>query len=128
MSPGEIADRIAILELKMTRLPGRRRTIRKQLLEAKKGFEHDFPQMQKLRELNSKEWDAVEVIYKVFSDSKFGTKDWTLTPGDIKKAETAVKAARLCHELNMARVAVKNEINRLLGAATEEKSWKSSTN
>ena len=120
LSPGEVADKISVLELKQ-----------------RKGFDvaHELHDLQvamtslgdakgldelrqELDEINAQAGEKVDRIYQIFEDFS------------EEKPDMSKEAYRVCseaHFLNKRRVQLKNKINVLMGCKDKEvKTWKPS--
>lgn len=125
LTPGDIADRLAVLSIKATDgMP-----VTEELNLAETAWEQFRPTDReldnlylKLLRVHLRSWDCVEQIYKEFDSEDYGGEQWKIT--DIEKAQESIKNYRKAHELNKERVRLKNLINQRLGAAQEQKSWK----
>lgn len=126
MTPGDIADRLTVLSIKMARMPGRQ-DIQQQFSEAQAAWRHAGveanDELIQLADVNDKAFDVVEMIYADFRDPKYGTTEWFLSFGQQERAELTIRNCRRAHELNMERVRLKNAINAKAGAMQEVKSW-----
>jgi hypothetical protein len=129
MTPGEIADRLTILAVKLWNLKDK--SVVDQHAEALAAWkrlgldEVVEDEMEELFDANNEAYEVIEHIYSDFRDEMYGTPCWSLF-GDAKaqeKAEQTIKNCRRAHELNMERVRLKNAINAKAGAAQEVKSW-----
>ena len=128
LTPGEIADRMTVLSIKLQKMPEKLELI-DQFLEAQAEWlmlriDAD-EEYEALAKVNLEGYHTVDMIYDDFRDPMYGCPHWELM-GDAKsqeKAEQTVKNCRRAHELNMERVRLKNEINRKAGADIEIKSW-----
>ncbi len=117
VSPGELLDRITILEVRLSRTQEEAQAAA--VREAKnlvKVFTTAVPMndlvndlWDTLRAVNADIWDAEDVIRLCMKAGEFGP--------------LFVKAAREAHAKNDERARLKAEVNRLLGAPVEEKSY-----
>lgn len=126
LTPGEIADRMSILSIKLQKMPEAVELV-DQFLEAQGEWlmlrlEADA-EYDALAKVNLESYNIVDMLYDDFRDRKYGTKEWSLADTPLGKAEWTVKNARRAHELNMERVRLKNAINAKAGADQEVKSW-----
>lgn len=135
-TPGDLFDRVTILEIKESLLSGASvlHNVRRELalLRASLGRDAAAPgpalagMVAELKAVNQRAWDTNETIFKGFGDT-FGDEDWTLdasSPQQLARAESMVKAFRLSQRLNRERVILKNRINALLAPGMkEEKSY-----
>jgi len=123
-SPGELIDKITVLNLKAERIvdPVRLANIKTELALLQKTREKYFPKDPellekvnaievKLKKANGKIWDWSEQVREVIEKKRFWSKFVDLTLG--------------IHYQNDARASFKKEINLLLGSSIiEEKSYK----
>ncbi|MEQ1577064.1 MAG: DUF6165 family protein [Hyphomicrobium sp.] len=119
IAPGELVDKISILEIKSERLTDAAKldNIRRELAllrEKEKLHIQASSQMiefySSLKEVNGRIWDLEDVIRDCERKSDFG--------------DTFIKTARLIYRTNDERAAVKREINMHLGSKiVEEKSY-----
>jgi hypothetical protein len=126
MTPGDVADRLSVLSVKMSRIP-RNKTLWGQFCEAQVEW-HSYrldadKEFEALTDVNLAAYDVVERIYADFRDPDYGTAVWSLSADQQDKAEATIRNCRRAHELNMERVRLKNAINAKAGAAQEVKSW-----
>lgn len=126
LTPGEIADRMSILSIKLQKMPEKLELV-DQFLEAQAEWlmlRLDVDQeYEELAKVNLEAYHVVDMIYDDFRDKRYGTSGWTLGDTQLEKAAQTVRNCRRAHELNMERVRLKNAINRKAGADQEEKSW-----
>jgi hypothetical protein len=126
ITPGDIADRLTVLSIKMARMP-ERADVQSQFLEAQAAWLrlklHVNEEYQALADVNSRAYDVVEMIYADFRDPAYGTEEWSLGAPEHMRAEMTVRNCRRAHDLNMERVRLKNKINEKAGAIQEVKSW-----
>jgi hypothetical protein len=128
ITPGDIADRLTVLSIKMDRMP-ERQELKDQFSEAQAAWlqlrVNADAEMQALSDVNREAYDVVEMIYADFRDPEYGTGEWNLYPfyATMSRATLTIKNCRRAHDLNMERVRLKNEINRKAGAQQEVKSW-----
>jgi len=132
-SPGDLIDRITILEVKLEKLePAKLAYVNLELeLLRDSLFAHfgDLPpeaiaQMTRLRDLNRSGWEYNEIIYTQFDDPHFGTAAWSLIPenvSDVMESERCIKAIRASQAANRDRIVVKNRLNSLLSSSRQEK-------
>ena len=126
-TPGDIADRLSVLSIKMARMP-ERADVKAQFLEIQAVWRQlriDVnEEYQALAEVNSKAYDVVELIYADFRDPEYGTADWyPKSIVDLERMKLTIRNCRRAHYLNMERVRLKNAINEKAGAKQEIKSW-----
>lgn len=135
-TPGDLFDRVTILEIKEALLSGAGvlANVRRELalLRGCLGRHANSPSpalaelVAALKAINQHAWDTNEEIFKGFGDA-FGSEAWTLDASDadeLARAQSMVKAFRLSQRLNRERVILKNRINALLAAGLrEEKSY-----
>ena len=128
LTPGEIADKLTVLTVKLQRMPEKVELV-DQFLEAQAEWQElgldAQEEYEELERVNREAYHVVDMIYDDFRDPVYGCPYWQLY-GDAKsqeKAENTVKNCRKAHELNMARVRLKNAINAKAGADIEVKSW-----
>jgi len=136
-SPGELIDKMTILEVKMEKLdPSKTVYVKLELdlllesFSAKFGgllpeaFDKAIECTRQLKYLNTIGWDLNEIIYRQFDHPVFGTADWALDPNssaDIEEAQRCVKAIRASQAANRKRIVVKNLINSVLSSSRQEK-------
>jgi len=128
LTPGDIADRLTVLSVKLSRMSGNV-DLQRQFSEAQAawrelGLDAQL-ELEALTDVNLRGYDVVEMIYEDFRDPMYGCPYWELC-GDARaqdRAEKTVRNCRMAHELNMERIRLKNEINKKAGAAIEVKSW-----
>jgi hypothetical protein len=121
ISPGELIDKITILEIKAARIAdgGKRGNVERELallLAAKRRHLPPSPELDRLagelKRLNEALWAIEDDIRRLERDGDFG--------------EAFVRLARSVYRTNDERSAVKRRINELLGSAiVEEKSYTS---
>lgn len=116
VSPGELLDRITILEVRAARTSGEvHKAAEKECgslcrIAAKLDLTPGIIALKDaLRAINASIWEAEDIIRLCLQAGQFG--------------QLFVKAAREAHEKNDERAWLKAEINRLLGAPAEEKSY-----
>lgn len=119
VSPGELLDKISILEIKSERIsdPGQLANIRYELKHLQGSLADRFAGnavivrlMGELKAVNEKLWDIEDDIRDCESRKDFG--------------ETFVQLARSVYLTNDRRAEIKREINTLCGSAiVEEKSY-----
>lgn len=106
LTQGEIADRIAILELKKDAgLPT------PELDELTAAYKGDERWLDALRVVNSDAWVAVE---------RLNTFLYDLGP---YSSESVLEDFKRCHFLNRRRIEIKNCINEEFNQPTEHKTW-----
>jgi len=128
ISPGELLDKIAVLQVKMKKL-GPRKTcvVMKELDALNEIIENTYgsPSMtigrliDELREINEQGWEINEQIYSEFSDPVYASDEWRLNPNDpesVSKAELSVRNFRKSQAINRQRILLKNKVNRILGS------------
>jgi hypothetical protein len=135
-TPGDLFDRITILEIKESLLSGPSvlHNIRRELEMLRRCLGRHARQpdaglaelVAGLKRTNQQAWDTNEEIFKGFGDT-FGNETWELDAGsaaELRRAESMVKAFRKSQRLNRERVILKNRINDLLATGLrEEKSY-----
>jgi hypothetical protein len=135
-TPGDLFDRVTILEIKESLLTGPLvlHNIRRELemlhrclgRHAKQPSGMLVKLVAGLKRTNQEAWDTNEEIFKGFGDD-FGSQTWELDSSslaELQRAESMVKAFRKSQRLNRERVVLKNRINDLLAAGLrEEKSY-----
>lgn len=133
LSPGELVDKITILEVKMEKLPSQKTIfVRKELdvlletlMSVTNGVTAELKtKMDELRRLNRLGWDLNEHIYRQFDDPEFGILLWQLDTNDVKMVSDAVNVVRnirASQQANRDRIVIKNQINQLLSSAWFEK-------
>lgn len=115
VSPGELLDRLTILEVRAARTSGKVQAAaareRDALWRQAVRLPGDGTELARLRtalgEVNATVWDAEDVIRLCLKAGEFGP--------------VFVSAARIVHEKNNERARLRAEVNRLLGAPAEEK-------
>lgn len=116
ITPGELADRISILEIKREKA----HHDKDELYELQREWESfgiGRSYINDLKKINLEAWDVVDNIYRLFDDG--------LKVGDYIEAALVCKKA---HDLNKQRVTLKNNINKWLGVDRQEvKTWNNST-
>ncbi|HEX9462397.1 MAG TPA: hypothetical protein VGB82_07340 [Alphaproteobacteria bacterium] len=131
LAPGELFDKISILEIKRDRLPSEKRVqvekelavlneIARPLLETRPGLDAKYAD---LKQLNVQGWDLNEHIFKQFDDTDYGDEGWRLDPkdaGQLQAVERSVREFRRSQQTNRDRVRLKNEINAICRAAWDE--------
>ena len=120
VSPGELLDKITILEIKLKKMTDASKLKNVQveldcLNQAKSNFINTSAEitglMDKLRDVNQKLWDIEDDIRDHESQKQFG--------------DSFIQLARQVYKTNDVRAALKKEINLLLGSMiVEEKSYK----
>jgi hypothetical protein len=133
LSPGELVDKITILEVKMEKLPSHKTifvakeldVLRETLLSFTNGITTELKErMDELRRLNRLGWEFNEHIYRQFDDPEFGIPSWQLVATDTKMVSDAanvVRNIRASQQANRDRIIAKNQINQLLSSAWFEK-------
>lgn len=119
ISPGEVLDRLTILEIKAERMtdPAKLANVRHELDELGAVVAKQIPQRpeiktlhDELKDINGRLWDIEDDIRDCERAGDFGEK--------------FVKLARAVYHTNDSRAAVKRKINEVLGAdIIEEKSY-----
>ena len=129
VSPGEVLDRLTILQIKRDRLPAKAPGLYRDiapLCEIRDGLVRAHPEIvaleSELRRLNEVSWDGNEILIETFADDRYGGESWTIGQ-DTERAERTLRAFGRAHRGNQRRVRVKNEINRICLAGREEKSY-----
>jgi hypothetical protein len=128
LTPGDVADRLSILSIKLARARAPNAQLQDQFLEAQAVW-HSYKidahkEYEALADVNHEAYDVVELIYADFRDPLYGTEKWDICADlDWQKNEKTIKNCRRAHELNMERVRLKNAINEKAGAKQEVKSW-----
>ena len=116
ITPGELADRLSILEIKREKSycdPNELADLRKQWDQL--GIDYEY--VKELKAINLEAWDYVDKIYSYFDDDSCKWPD----TGHLE----IVATCRQAHKLNKRRVTLKNEINEKLGVKRKEvKTWK----
>ena len=111
--PGELADRISILEIKREKSycdPNELADLHNQWDQI--GLGRDY--IDQLKGINLEAWDCVDQIYNFFDSDEFS----------VNYMEQAT-VCRKAHQLNKQRVTLKNQINAALGVDRKEvKTWK----
>jgi len=134
-TPGDVLDRITILQIKQRYLDTReaRHNVQRELLALQSEISFRGHALsaelqsatQALYEANHEGWMTNEIIFKDFADD-FGREGWTLGPeaSEQKRAERMIQSFRKSQALNRRRVEIKREINELLNChVNEEKSY-----
>ncbi len=106
LTQGEIADRIAILELK--KAAG---LATPELEEFAQAYRGPLLLLDQLREINARAWIVVERL------NTFLYELGTYAP------ESVLEDFRRCHFYNRERIDVKNRINEEFNQPTEHKTW-----
>jgi hypothetical protein len=114
VSAGELIDRITILELKLSRLPGAHRpSVRRELALARTTRARAIAPSrsvreltQALREVNRELWDLEEALRGCESGGRFGKR--------------FVALARRVYLVNDRRAALKQRLDQLLGSSVRE--------
>ena len=119
ISPGELADKITILEIKAKLIKDKekRKSINSELKLLNKEFDKikkSFPKIsgkinarkKKLYDINKKLWNIEDKLRLMESKKEFNDK--------------FIKAARMVYKYNDSRSGIKNEINGLLGSKISE--------
>lgn len=111
VSPGELADRLSILEIKHEKgLCGPEEVQELQGQWEQIGVGRSY--VDELKRINLEAWDYVQKIYEYFDECKWPDADIAAT-------------CRIAHKLNKKRVTLKNKINEALGVNHKEvKTWK----
>ncbi len=119
ISPGELLDKITILEIKTARIadPNKRHNVAREmasLTETRRASIPDLPSLHalvaELRDVNAALWDIEDQIREMERARDFGAR--------------FVELARSVYRQNDRRAAVKRQINELLGSAlVEEKEY-----
>jgi hypothetical protein len=119
VSPGELLDRITILEIKAERIgnPIKVQNVRRELQRLMAARDRDIPRSQEveavtaeLRTVNERLWDCEDHIRACELAGQFGPR--------------FVEIARTIYRSNDERAALKGRINELLGSIlVEEKSY-----
>jgi hypothetical protein len=119
VSPGELLDKISILEIKLVQLsdPGKLRNVRVELAMLERARDAGLtatPRLEalygRLRKINEALWEVEDVIRAQERAGRFGPR--------------FIELARSVYRSNDERAAIKREINLLLGSAiVEEKSY-----
>jgi Family of unknown function (DUF6165) len=118
VSPGELVDRLTILEVRLARLgPGAHKEARRELLRLGDAYArlpascgHQLSDLRRaLRAANEAIWEAEDGIRVCMQAGEYGALYVAMT--------------RRAHEGNDERSRLKAEVNRLLGAAPEIKSY-----
>lgn len=117
ITPGELADRISILEIKREKAHHDKYELY-ELQREWESFGIGRSYINDLKKINLESWDVVQRLYELF--------DTGLEFGDYMEAATVSKKA---HDLNKKRVTLKNYINKSMGVDRHEvKTWNNSTN
>lgn len=132
-SPGDVLDRLTILEIKAERLddPLARHSIYKEqlLLRARLDAmigplsQAVLDKVAELKAANVEGWDMNEIFFKDFDEDDFGTEQWRIDladPASVARAERMIRVYRRSQAMNRRRVAIKNEINGLLAYSIHE--------
>ncbi len=115
VAPGELVDRIAILELKAERLAdaAKRQAVRAELAALRSARDRSLPASAELeglaaglRRVNAVLWDVEDRLRACEAAGEFG--------------ERFVELARSVYRTNDERAALKRRVNELLGAAFDE--------
>ena len=119
IAPGELLDKISILEIKLLRLsdPGKLHNVRVELAMLGRARDASLtvtPELEalcrRLRQVNEALWEIEDAIREEEHAARFGPR--------------FIELARSVYRNNDERAAVKREINLLLGSAiVEEKSY-----
>ncbi|NIL96138.1 MAG: hypothetical protein GTO53_02380 [Planctomycetales bacterium] len=119
VAPGEVIDKITILEIKQQRISDRAKqrnvttelNVLNEALRRHIESSHQLQQIQAaLRDVNGQLWDIEDEIRVCERDKNFGPK--------------FIQLARAVYQTNDRRAALKREINELLGSAIiEEKDY-----
>jgi hypothetical protein len=119
VSPGELLDRITILEIKAERIgnPIKVQNVRRELQRLMAARDRDIPRWRdveavvaELRTVNDRLWDCEDHIRACELEDQFGPR--------------FVEIARTIYRSNDERAALKGRINELLGSTlVEEKSY-----
>jgi hypothetical protein len=135
-TPGDLFDRVTILEIKEALLSGPTvlHNIRRELEMLRRCLGNHAREtggalldlVARLKHINQDAWDTNEEIFKGFGDA-FGSEAWRLDVGsatELQRAESMIRAFRKSQGLNRERVILKNRINELLATGLrEEKSY-----
>ena len=130
MSPGELLDRLAIMEIKQARLPsqahhlareiGRLAPLRESLLRTYPSVAH---LAQELRNLNEQAWMLNEVLITDYQHN-VGAPGWRVVQDSIVdglvQVERHVRTAYEAHRCNRRRVEVRNDVDALCRAGHVE--------
>lgn len=134
LPPGEVFDRIGILQLKALRLPDKAHNVYRELvalLDVRKRILADLePSIAdanlnvllalegRLHALNAQAWDDNQTLFDNMAGD-YGLSTWCLRSDifhEVAKAEMCLRAFRSAGiDANQERIRVKNEINRLCG-------------
>ena len=114
ITPGELADRISILEIKREKSYHDKDELY-ELQREWESFGIGRSYINDLKKINLESWDVVQRIYELFDNE--------LKADDYAKAALVSEKA---HKLNKQRVTLKNYINKSLGVDRQEvKTWHS---
>jgi hypothetical protein len=113
ITPGELADRISILEIKREKSYHDKDELY-ELQREWESFGIGRSYINDLKKINLESWDVVQKIYELFDEGlKFGAY-----------AEAALVSEK-AHHLNKQRVTLKNYINKSMGVDRQEiKTWR----
>lgn len=118
ITPGELADRISILEIKREKA----HHDKDELYELQREWESfgiGRSYINDLKKINLEGWDVVQRIYEMFED---------ISDSAGVDKEECYKVCRNAHFINKKRVTLKNYINKVLGVERKEvKTWNNST-
>ena len=120
VAPGELIDKITILEIKSARMddPEKLKNVRTELALLTATRDAEVPASDELGELTDRLREANEKLWVIEDD----IRDCE-SAGDF--GETFIGLARAVYQTNDERARLKREINLLLGSAIlEEKSYK----
>ncbi|MDP6926695.1 MAG: DUF6165 family protein [Rhodospirillales bacterium] len=120
IAPGELIDKITILDIKSERIddPEKLKNVRHELGILKKTQEESIPSSPKLDELTAGLKGVNEQLWEIEDDIRLceGAKDF---------GEKFIELARAVYIKNDERARLKRQINEFLGSAiVEEKSYK----
>ena len=120
VAPGELIDKITILEIKSDRMedPAKLKNVRAELALLSETRDVEVPESAELEMLTERLREANEALWVIEDDIRACE-----AAGDF--GETFVELARSVYRTNDERARIKREINELLGSAiVEEKSYK----
>lgn len=114
MSPGDLIDKASILKIKMRKLGIDLSLQVEHCVGQLSGFNY-HPYLEELEMLNERGWEANEHLFKALDQPD---------PASFGEAIEIIGFVRKAHEVNMARITLKNGINELFGNPEREiKSW-----